>query len=51
MENAIIGDLPFNGNWITTGTPDQKIPSHGTFDFGVGYIYDFLKVGDRRQVS
>lgn len=50
-KNEIIATLPFTGNWIVGATPDHKIPSHGTFQFGVGYAYDFMAVGENNKVS
>ncbi|CAM4209069.1 M23 family metallopeptidase [Erysipelothrix inopinata] len=51
MINSITGKLPFSGKWIATATPAYKVPSHGTFNFGVGYAYDFVKVNDKKRVS
>lgn len=41
-KNYIIASLPFHGRWIVGATPENKIPSHGTHLFGVGYAYDFI---------
>lgn len=49
MEKSITGQLPFEGGWISTATPADKIPSHDTFKFGVGYAYDFVKVDASKQ--
>lgn len=49
--NYIIASLPFDGRWIVGATPANKIPSHGTHLFGVGYAYDFMAVGDNNKVS
>ncbi len=51
MKQSITGKLPFSGKWIATATPAYKVPSHGTFNFGVGYAYDFVKVDEKKRAS
>lgn len=48
---SIIGSLPFTGRWLVGNTPAQRIPSHGTDMFGVGYAIDFIAVDERNCTS
>jgi murein DD-endopeptidase MepM/ murein hydrolase activator NlpD len=44
----IIVDFPLRGEWAACHTPSEKIPSHGTDQFGQRYAYDFMRI-DREQ--
>lgn len=48
---GVIGSLPFTGRWLVGSTPAQKVPSHGTDMFGVGYAIDFIAVDERNRTS
>lgn len=48
---SITGSLPFDGMWSVGSTPAQRIPSHGTDMFGVGYAFDFIAVDERNRTS
>lgn len=48
---SIIGSLPFTGRWLVGSTPAQRIPSHGTDKFGVGYAIDFIAVDEQNRTS
>src|SRR5690625_4432761 len=48
---SITGSLPFEGRWLVGSTPAQRIPSHGTDMFGVGYAIDFIAVDERNRTS
>ncbi|MEB5481405.1 M23 family metallopeptidase [Shouchella clausii] len=48
---GITGSLPFTGKWMVGNTPAQRIPSHGTDMFGVGYAIDFIAVDDQNRTS
>ncbi|MNO29948.1 Peptidase family M23 [compost metagenome] len=48
---GVIGSLPFTGRWLVGSTPAQKVPSHGTDMFGVGYAIDFIAVDEQNRTS
>lgn len=48
---SITGSLPFDGRWLVGSTPAQRIPSHGTDMFGVGYAIDFSAVDEQNRTS
>lgn len=48
---SITGSLPFDGRWLVGSTPAQRIPSHGTDMFGVGYAIDFIAVDEKNRTS
>jgi len=41
---AVVVDFPLRGEWIAPNTPGKKVPSHGTYQYGEAYAYDFVKV-------
>ena len=48
---SVTGSLPFTGRWLVGFTPEQRIPSHGTDMFGVGYAIDFIAVNEQNRTS
>ncbi len=49
--NGVVASLPFVGQWMVGATPAERIPSHGTDMFGVGYALDFIAVNDKGRTS
>lgn len=44
VENII--EFPLRGEWFTETSPANRIPSHGTNQFGLRYAFDFIKVSN-----
>ena len=40
--------FPLHGEWVAYSTPAERIPTHGTDDFGQPYAYDLLRIDHRR---
>ena len=36
--------FPLQGEWVAALTPAEKVPSHGTHQFGQTFAYDFIKI-------
>jgi hypothetical protein len=52
-ENPIAGNLPFSTMTVAVNTPSERIPSHGTDEWGQRYAYDLVPVvsGDSPKAS
>ncbi len=45
----IIIEFPLRGEWVADQTPGERIPSHGTDQFGLRYAYDFLRIDKEKD--
>ena len=43
MEPIIVSP-PLRGEWNVLNTPGDKVPSHGTSEWGMEYAYDFIRL-------
>ena len=39
-------DYPFAGRWLVQNSPANRVPSHGTAQFGLSHAIDFVPVDD-----
>lgn len=44
----IVVEPPLRGEWKVLNTPGDKIPSHGTYEWGMAYAYDFVRLKNSR---
>jgi hypothetical protein len=42
-------DFPLRGEWVAAHTPAERIPSHGTNQFGQGFAFDFMRIERRKK--
>ena len=40
----IVVSPPLKGEWNALNTPGDKVPSHGTYQWGMAYAYDFFRL-------
>ncbi|MGV6858210.1 MAG: M23 family metallopeptidase [bacterium] len=43
MEPIVVSP-PLKGEWNALNTPGDKVPSHGTHEWGMAYAYDFFRI-------
>ena len=42
--DSIVVKAPLHGEYIAATSPGDKVPSHGTHEWGMTYAYDFIQV-------
>ncbi|MGV6816398.1 MAG: hypothetical protein ACWA44_03895 [Thiotrichales bacterium] len=43
MEPIVVSP-PLRGEWNALNTPGDMVPSHGTYEWGMAYAYDFFRL-------
>lgn len=44
-------DYPFRGRWLVRNSPADRVPSHGTWLFGLTYSIDLVPVDHRGRTA
>lgn len=44
-------EYPFRGRWLVRNSPANRVPSHGTWMFGLAYSIDLVPVNERGQTA